>query len=239
MSGVDRRLVARVPTPCAGTCASRRGDIVTRAGARGGRAGRRPSTCSSRSITRASAASRTSSALARRAAELGLRMLASGDFLGGARFGDAPGVAAERVGRWLERAVALGSPILRVTSGLLPRRSGHHARGDRGRAALGRSRRSGPRYPPRASRRDARAREPLRLHCRRVPLDSRGGRRRSRARVPRRDQPGRRARGPVPVVGAARAVRRGGPRKGLRARVDPDRGRLPPPGVLGAVPLPG
>ena len=53
----------------------------------------------------------------RRAADLGLRVLASGDFLGGARFGDAPGVAAERVKGWLERAVALGSPILRVTSG--------------------------------------------------------------------------------------------------------------------------
>jgi sugar phosphate isomerase/epimerase len=55
--------------------------------------------------------------LARRAHDLGLRVLASGDFLGGARFGDAPGVAAERVKGWLERAVALGSPILRVTSG--------------------------------------------------------------------------------------------------------------------------
>jgi sugar phosphate isomerase/epimerase len=55
--------------------------------------------------------------LARRADEEGLRILASGDFLGGARFGDAPGTAAERVKRWLERAVALGSPILRVTSG--------------------------------------------------------------------------------------------------------------------------
>jgi sugar phosphate isomerase/epimerase len=55
-------------------------------------------------------------ALARRADELGLRVLASGDFLGGARFGDAPSVAAERVSGWLERAVALGSPILRVTS---------------------------------------------------------------------------------------------------------------------------
>jgi sugar phosphate isomerase/epimerase len=55
--------------------------------------------------------------LARRAEELGLRVLASGDFLGGARFGDAPSVAVDRVQGWLERAVALGSPILRVTSG--------------------------------------------------------------------------------------------------------------------------
>jgi sugar phosphate isomerase/epimerase len=45
-----------------------------------------------------------------------MRVLASGDFLGGARFGDAPQAAAERVQAWLERAVALDSPILRVTS---------------------------------------------------------------------------------------------------------------------------
>jgi sugar phosphate isomerase/epimerase len=55
--------------------------------------------------------------LARRADDAGLRIMASGDFLGGARFGDQPAVAAERVKGWLERAVALGSPILRVTSG--------------------------------------------------------------------------------------------------------------------------
>jgi sugar phosphate isomerase/epimerase len=57
------------------------------------------------------------SALARTAEGLGLRLLASGDFLGGARFGDPPSVAAERVQGWLERALAIGSPILRVTSG--------------------------------------------------------------------------------------------------------------------------
>lgn len=55
--------------------------------------------------------------LARLADELGLRILASGDFLGGARFGDDPRVAADRVEKWLERAVILRSPILRVTSG--------------------------------------------------------------------------------------------------------------------------
>jgi sugar phosphate isomerase/epimerase len=55
--------------------------------------------------------------LTRRADDLGLRILASGDFLGGARFGDEPRLAAERVEAWLERAVALGSPLLRVTSG--------------------------------------------------------------------------------------------------------------------------
>jgi sugar phosphate isomerase/epimerase len=54
--------------------------------------------------------------LARRAGDLGMRVLASGDFLGGARFGDAPEAALERVQGWLERAVALGSGILRVTS---------------------------------------------------------------------------------------------------------------------------
>ena len=48
---------------------------------------------------------------------MGLRVLASGDFLGGARCGDPPSEAAERVEGWVERAVALGSPILRVTSG--------------------------------------------------------------------------------------------------------------------------
>ena len=49
------------------------------------------------------------SRLAGRAGDLGLRVLASGDFLGGARFGDPPRAAAERVVGWLERAVALGS----------------------------------------------------------------------------------------------------------------------------------
>ena len=56
-------------------------------------------------------------ALAERARALGLRLLASGDFLGKARNGDEPGVGAGRVAGWLERAVALESPILRVVSG--------------------------------------------------------------------------------------------------------------------------
>jgi sugar phosphate isomerase/epimerase len=55
--------------------------------------------------------------LGERSRELGLGILASGDFLGGARFGDDASVAVERVKGWLERGVALGSPILRVTSG--------------------------------------------------------------------------------------------------------------------------
>jgi sugar phosphate isomerase/epimerase len=56
-------------------------------------------------------------ALAARADESGLRMLASGDFLGEGRNGDAPAVGIDRVHGWLERAVALGSPVLRVVSG--------------------------------------------------------------------------------------------------------------------------
>ncbi len=55
--------------------------------------------------------------LAERAGELDLRLLASGDFLGQGRNGDSPDVGVGRVHAWLERAVALGSPILRVVSG--------------------------------------------------------------------------------------------------------------------------
>jgi len=46
-----------------------------------------------------------------------LPLLASGDFLGAAREGAAVADGVERVRRWLERATALGSPILRVASG--------------------------------------------------------------------------------------------------------------------------
>jgi sugar phosphate isomerase/epimerase len=46
-----------------------------------------------------------------------LALLASGDFVGAAREGDRVEDGVERVRRWLERAVALGSPILRVASG--------------------------------------------------------------------------------------------------------------------------
>jgi sugar phosphate isomerase/epimerase len=56
-------------------------------------------------------------AIAARADELGLRLLASGDFLGAGRNGDAPSVGIDRVHGWLERAAALRSPILRVVSG--------------------------------------------------------------------------------------------------------------------------
>jgi sugar phosphate isomerase/epimerase len=56
-------------------------------------------------------------ALRSRGEELGLRLLASGDFLGEGRNGDAPQVGIARVHAWLDRAVALGSPLLRVVSG--------------------------------------------------------------------------------------------------------------------------
>lgn len=52
-----------------------------------------------------------------RAETLGLELLASGDFLGEGRNGDPPDVGVARVHAWLERAVALGSPVLRVVSG--------------------------------------------------------------------------------------------------------------------------
>jgi sugar phosphate isomerase/epimerase len=56
-------------------------------------------------------------ALARRASDLGLRVLASGDPLAGAHRGESVAVATARVEGWIERAAALGSPILRVASG--------------------------------------------------------------------------------------------------------------------------
>jgi sugar phosphate isomerase/epimerase len=56
-------------------------------------------------------------ALRKRADRLGLALLASGDFLGRGREGDAPAVGVERIRGWLAGATALGSPILRVASG--------------------------------------------------------------------------------------------------------------------------
>ena len=44
-------------------------------------------------------------------------VLASGDFLGRGRDGDEPSVGVARIEAWLERARALGSPLLRVVSG--------------------------------------------------------------------------------------------------------------------------
>ena len=55
--------------------------------------------------------------LRERAQELGLQLLASGDFLGQARNGDGVEVGVGRVQGWLERAAAIGSPLLRVASG--------------------------------------------------------------------------------------------------------------------------
>jgi sugar phosphate isomerase/epimerase len=56
-------------------------------------------------------------AVAARAQELGLELLASGDFLGRGREGDEPAVGIRRISDWLERAQALGSRVLRVVSG--------------------------------------------------------------------------------------------------------------------------
>jgi sugar phosphate isomerase/epimerase len=56
-------------------------------------------------------------ALARRAGDLGLRLLASGDPLGGAHRGESAAAATARVEGLIDRAVALSSPILRVASG--------------------------------------------------------------------------------------------------------------------------
>jgi sugar phosphate isomerase/epimerase len=56
-------------------------------------------------------------ALGKRCRELGLAALASGDFLGEGRSGDTAEVGVRRIRRWLEQAVALGSPLLRVVSG--------------------------------------------------------------------------------------------------------------------------
>lgn len=57
------------------------------------------------------------SSLADRAADLRLRLGASGDFLGAARRGDTAAAGSDRVRRWLEQAVAIGSDYLRVASG--------------------------------------------------------------------------------------------------------------------------
>lgn len=56
-------------------------------------------------------------ALAARASGAGLRLLAQGDFVGSPRLGDRPPTGVARILGWLERAVALGSPSLRLASG--------------------------------------------------------------------------------------------------------------------------
>lgn len=56
-------------------------------------------------------------ALRNLAGDLGLRLLAQGDFLGSPRLGDEPSVGVGRIRGWLERARALHSPTLRLASG--------------------------------------------------------------------------------------------------------------------------
>ncbi len=52
-----------------------------------------------------------------RARDLGLRLLAQGDFIGSPRRGDAVAAGVARVAAWVERAAALRSPSLRLVSG--------------------------------------------------------------------------------------------------------------------------
>jgi len=52
-----------------------------------------------------------------RAQGLGLRLLAQGDFVGSPRRGAQPSVGVGRIAAWLERAVILESPTLRLASG--------------------------------------------------------------------------------------------------------------------------
>jgi sugar phosphate isomerase/epimerase len=56
-------------------------------------------------------------ALADRAATAGLSLLAMGDFVGSAHRGDTVGEGVRRVRRWIGRATAIGSPVLRLASG--------------------------------------------------------------------------------------------------------------------------
>ncbi|HVF07514.1 MAG TPA: TIM barrel protein [Actinomycetota bacterium] len=55
--------------------------------------------------------------LRERAADLRLRLLAQGDFVGSPRKGDRPADGVSRIESWLERARALESPTLRLASG--------------------------------------------------------------------------------------------------------------------------
>ncbi|HEY5272523.1 MAG TPA: TIM barrel protein [Acidimicrobiales bacterium] len=48
--------------------------------------------------------------------DLGLRILTSGDFVGTPRHGDTTSDGVARIGHWMEQAVAVGSPIIRVAS---------------------------------------------------------------------------------------------------------------------------
>ena len=112
----------------------------------------------------------------------GLMLLASGDFLGEGRNG-RPGrkSAWGRIEGWLARAVALGSPILRVVSGFY--RAELLGRPDLVRRSSGTtsSRCFATRSARGRRRGDASAREPLRLHRLRVPRDRGGGSGRARS----------------------------------------------------------
>jgi sugar phosphate isomerase/epimerase len=55
--------------------------------------------------------------VARRAEDLGLPLLASGDFVGSATKGATVEEGTARVARWIDQAAAIASPILRVASG--------------------------------------------------------------------------------------------------------------------------
>lgn len=52
-----------------------------------------------------------------RARDLGLRLLAQGDFIGSPRLGDDIGAGVTRTHEWVERAAAIESPSLRLVSG--------------------------------------------------------------------------------------------------------------------------
>jgi sugar phosphate isomerase/epimerase len=56
-------------------------------------------------------------ALADRGATLGVRLLAQGDFVGSPRHGDHPATGVSRIAGWVERAIAMRSPTVRVASG--------------------------------------------------------------------------------------------------------------------------
>ena len=55
--------------------------------------------------------------LSRRARDLGLRLVAQGDFIGSPRRGDHVAAGVERVHAWVERAAVLESPSVRLVSG--------------------------------------------------------------------------------------------------------------------------
>ncbi len=177
--------------------------------------------------------------LAQVAADLGIRLLAQGDFVGSPRLGDDPSVGVERIEGWLERAVAVGSPTLRLASGFY--RAELAGQPDKIEAEREYVTQVLLRATPiaAAGRRPTRDGEPLRLPRIGVRGDRARGRRRPRGDLARSDQSDHDVRRPVPGdldVGAARGER-SHPR--LRADLDPAARPLPPPRVRGAIPLSG